>query len=210
MELVAVPGLPSPDIPIFQESNDDDDRGCIPYTEQGDYEWAVHLLEQREAKGKKASVPHQSGTRAERPHDLWHIDLCGPMTASLGGSLFMIMFVDSFSRWMKLCWMRRKSETLAFVKKFLADMSSTGVPRSFRMDNGGEFVRRDFIAFCDNTGIRRTYTAPGTPQQNGLAESAIWRVNKAGHPLVSRHAACSPRSTSPASPASDAMASDFG
>ncbi|CAB1098478.1 unnamed protein product [Ectocarpus sp. CCAP 1310/34] len=220
MELVAVPGLPSPDISIFQESNDDDDRGCIPYTEQGDYEWAVYLLEQREvpedpyelldlmfeagfanvfddvafavpvmapgkrpfsAKETKAGVPHQSGTRAERPHDLWHIDLCGPMTASLGDSFFMIMFVDSFSRWMKLYGMRRKSDNLAFVKKFLADRSGTGVPRSFRMDNGGEFVSRDFIAFCDNAGIRRTYTAPGTPQQNGPAESAIWRVNKAGH-----------------------------
>ncbi|CAB1112502.1 unnamed protein product [Ectocarpus sp. CCAP 1310/34] len=134
-----------------------------------------------QAKGKKAGVPHQLGTRAERPHDLWHIDLCGPMTASLGGSFFMIMFVDSFSRWMKLYGMRRKSDTLAFVKKFLADMSGTGVPRSFRMDNGGEFIGRDFIAFCDNAGIRRTYTAPGTPQQNGPAESAIWRVNKAGH-----------------------------
>ncbi|CAB1115173.1 unnamed protein product [Ectocarpus sp. CCAP 1310/34] len=134
-----------------------------------------------QAKGKKAGVPHQLGTRAERPHDLWHIDLCGPMTASLGGSFFMIMFVDSFSRWMKLYGMRRKSDTLAFVKKFLADMSGTGVPRSFRMDNGGEFIGRDFIAFCDNAGIRRTYTAPGTPQRNGPAEGAIWRVNKAGH-----------------------------
>ncbi|CAB1107751.1 unnamed protein product [Ectocarpus sp. CCAP 1310/34] len=134
-----------------------------------------------QAKGKKAGVPHQSGTRAERPHDLWHIDLCGSMTASLGGSFFIIMFVDSFSRWMKLHGMRRKSDTLAFVKKFLADMSGTGVPHSFRMDNGEEFVSRDFINFCDNAGIRRTYTAPGTPQQNGPAESAIWRVNKAGH-----------------------------
>ncbi|CAB1100171.1 unnamed protein product [Ectocarpus sp. CCAP 1310/34] len=83
----------------------------------------------------------------------------------------MIMFVDSFSRWMKLYGMRRKSDTLAFVKKFLADVSGTGAPRSFRMDNGGEFVRRDFIAFCDNAGIRRTYTAPGTPQHN---ESCHW------------------------------------
>ncbi|CAB1117636.1 unnamed protein product [Ectocarpus sp. CCAP 1310/34] len=98
--------------------------------------------------------------------------MCWPMTASLGQSFFMIM---------KLYGIRRKSDTLAFVKKFLADISGTGVPRSFRMDNGGEFVSRDFIAFCNNAGIRRTYTAPGTPQQNGPAESAIWRVNKAGH-----------------------------
>lgn len=47
------------------------------------------------------------------------------------------MFVDGYSRWMKLYGMRRKSDTLAFVKKFIADMSGTGVPRSFRMDNGG-------------------------------------------------------------------------
>ncbi|CAB1117587.1 unnamed protein product [Ectocarpus sp. CCAP 1310/34] len=133
------------------------------------------------AKEKKAGVPHLSGTRSERPDDLWHIDLCGPMKASLGGSFFIIIIVDSSSRWMKLYGMRRKSDTLASVNKFLADVSGTGVPRSFRMNNGGEFISRDFIAFCDNAGIGRTYTVLGTPQQNGPAESAIWRVNKAGH-----------------------------
>ncbi|CAB1101054.1 unnamed protein product [Ectocarpus sp. CCAP 1310/34] len=74
----------------------------------------------------------------------------------------MIMFVDSFSRWMKLYGMRRMSDTLALVKKFLADVSGTGVPRSFRMDNGGDFVSRDFIAFCDNAGIRATPSPPVT------------------------------------------------
>ena len=49
----------------------------------------------------------------------------------------MIMFVDSSSRWMKLYGMKRKSDILGCVKKFVTDMSGTGVPRAFRMDNGG-------------------------------------------------------------------------
>ncbi|XP_039128879.1 uncharacterized protein LOC120265009 [Dioscorea cayenensis subsp. rotundata] len=42
--------------------------------------------------------------------------------------------------------------------------------RTIRTDKGGEFLSREFEAFCENLGIRHELTAPYTPQQNGLAE----------------------------------------
>ena len=37
-----------------------------------------------------------------------------------------------------------------------------------RSDNGGEYV--DFIDFCAKEGIRRDWTTPYNPEQNGVAE----------------------------------------
>ncbi|CAB1098868.1 unnamed protein product [Ectocarpus sp. CCAP 1310/34] len=77
--------------------------------------------------------------------------------------------------------MRAKSDTLKFVQRFLADMNGMGTPGCFRMDNGGEFNGSAFISFCDAASIRREYTAPDTPKQNAVVESAIWRAMKGAH-----------------------------
>ena len=56
-----------------------------------------------------------------------------------------------------------------------------GVPRAFRTDKGTEYSNIMFVDFCNGLGIRREFTAPYTPQQNGPVESAISRAFKAGH-----------------------------
>jgi transposase InsO family protein len=39
-----------------------------------------------------------------------------------------------------------------------------------RSDRGGEFSSGDFKEFFDKHGIKREYTIPRTPQQNGVVE----------------------------------------
>jgi hypothetical protein len=39
-----------------------------------------------------------------------------------------------------------------------------------RSDNGGEYVSKAFTGFCAQEGIRREWTVPYNPQQNGVAE----------------------------------------
>ena len=134
-----------------------------------------------EAKGVRAGVPRRTTSRAARPMETAHIDLAGPYEASTGGSIYLIMLVDRASRWMRPYWMKKKSETTAYVKEFIADMNHIGLPRCFRTDNGGEFTGRSCVDFCDSAGIRREHTAPGKPQQNAVVESAIWRAMKGGH-----------------------------
>ena len=46
--------------------------------------------------------------------------------------------------------------------------------KCLRTDNGGEFKSDEFVKFCRERGIRREYTAPYSPEQNGIAE----RMNK--------------------------------
>lgn len=39
-----------------------------------------------------------------------------------------------------------------------------------RSDKGGELLNHDFSKYCDEHGIGREFTAPYTPQQNGVVE----------------------------------------
>ena len=134
-----------------------------------------------EAKGLRIGVPRRTASRARWPMETVHIDLAGPYEPSMGGSVYLIMFVDSASRWMRSYGMASKAETTKYVQRFLADMNDMGMPRCFRTDNGGEFTSRSYNNFCDSAGIRREYTAPGKPQQNAVVESAIWRAMKGGY-----------------------------
>ena len=132
------------------------------------------------AKGHRAPTPHHATRRATHPLGLVHINTAGPYPTSVGGSRYVVMFVDSASRLQRPYGVREKSAAaiLSVVKRFVADM---GVPRAFRTDNGPEYSNRMFVDFCNGLGIRREFTAPYTPQQNGPVESAVSRAFKAGH-----------------------------
>lgn len=46
-----------------------------------------------------------------------------------------------------------------------------GVPKHFRSDNGPEFIAQAVRKFLDDAGIDTLYIEPGSPWQNGYAES---------------------------------------
>ena len=93
------------------------------------------------------------------------------------------MFFDSASRLQRPYCVREKSAVaiLSVAKRFVADI---GVPRAFRTDNGTEYSNSMFVDFCNDLRIRREFTAPFTPQQNGPVERAISRAFKAGVPQL--------------------------
>ena len=100
------------------------------------------LLKQAKVKDmnhRQRGTGHQLPIIRQRaPRGRWslstHIGTAGPFPASLGGSRYIVMFVDSASRLLRPHGTRNKSAAaiLAVVKRFIAGM---GVPRTFRSDN---------------------------------------------------------------------------
>ena len=128
------------------------------------------------AKARRAPTPHHATRRATQPLGLVHIDTAGPYPTSLGGLRYV---VDSALRLQRPYGVREKSAAaiLSVVKRFVADM---GAPSAFRTENGTDYSNSMFVDFCEGLGIRREFTAPYTPQQNGPVESAISRALKDG------------------------------
>ena len=127
-----------------------------------------------EAIEVRTGVPRRTASRAEKPMETVHVDLAGPYDVSVGGSVHLIMFVDSTSRWMRPNGMIKRPEIITYVRKLVTNMNGMRRPYCFRTDNGGEFTSSHYVEICDSVGIRREYTAPGKPQLITVVQSAIW------------------------------------
>ena len=127
-------------------------------------------LEGKHFRQKKSKI---ATGRAERPLQLVHLDLCGPpFPPSLGGSQYFVMFTDDFSRYTWIFFMRNKSETFAYFKKFKADveLAFKCSIEAFRSDRGGEFLSGVFADFLQESWIHRELLQALTPHQNGVSE----------------------------------------
>ena len=105
--------------------------------------------------------------------EIVHTDLCGPIgIESYIGEKFFILFVDDYSRMMAVMYLRNKSEAFEKFKWYLARVEKEIGKRlkCLRSNRGGEFISHEFNNFCIERGIKRQVSAPGTPQQNGIAE----------------------------------------
>ncbi|GKV20502.1 hypothetical protein SLEP1_g30621 [Rubroshorea leprosula] len=94
-------------------------------------------------KQSRKSFPKQSQSRATRPLQLVHTNVCGPITpCSFGKNKYFLLFIDDYSR---KTW-------------------------ALRSDRGGEFTSKEFQEFCAANEVHHFLTALGSPQQNGVVE----------------------------------------
>lgn len=68
-----------------------------------------------EAKGVQAGVPQRTTSLVGKPMESVHINLAGPYEASVGVPRYLIMFIDSASRWMCPYRITHMSEATAYV-----------------------------------------------------------------------------------------------
>lgn len=125
------------------------------------------------SKQTRKPFPSKSNFAAKEKVELVHGDLCGPITPMTpAGNRYFMLLVDDFSHMMWVYMIKRKDEALCVFKKFkvLVEKELGKSIKTFRTDLGGEFCSKEFEEFCENAGIQRHYTAPYSPQQNGIVE----------------------------------------
>ena len=124
------------------------------------------------SKQVRKSFPQKSSFSATQALQLVHGDLCGPIDpATSGGSIYFFLLVDDFTRVMWVYMLKSKDEAFDVFKRFQVQVEDDNTKiKVFRTDRGGEFTSTEFKIYCEETGIERHYTAPYTPQQNGVVE----------------------------------------
>lgn len=125
------------------------------------------------SKQTRRPFPSKTSFSATRFLELVHGDICGPISPSTdAGNRYFLLLVDDYSRFMWVYMLKNKSEAFEVFKKFQAKVENGTSNRIgvFRTDRGGEFVSKEFTAYCEDRGIVRHFTAPYTPQQNGVVE----------------------------------------
>lgn len=89
-----------------------------------------------------------------------------------GGFEYFITFIDDYSRYGYIYLMRRKSECFEKFKEYRVEMEKRlgKCIKTLRSDRDGEYLLGDFRDYLTAKGITSQLSAPGMPQQNGVAE----------------------------------------
>ncbi|KAJ9560140.1 hypothetical protein OSB04_005300 [Centaurea solstitialis] len=126
-----------------------------------------------EGKQTRNSFPAQAIYKAKTRLELIHADLCGPITPpTASGNRYFLLLVDDFSRVMWIYLLKSKDEALSSFQKFrlLIENVTDEKVKTLRSDRGGEFLSKSFTMYCDETGLNHQFSAPYSPQQNGVVE----------------------------------------
>ncbi|KAI3735349.1 hypothetical protein L6452_14844 [Arctium lappa] len=126
-------------------------------------------------KGKQHKTSHKTKelNTISSCLQLLHMDLFGPTNVmSIGKKSYCLVIVDDYSRFTWVYFLRTKDETSGLIKSFILriENQTNQKVKIIRSDNGTEFKNLDLNNFCEEKGIERQYSAPRTPQQNGVAE----------------------------------------
>ncbi|GKA19241.1 retrovirus-related pol polyprotein from transposon TNT 1-94 [Tanacetum coccineum] len=126
--------------------------------------------------GKQAHASHKAKNVVSTTKclELLHMDLFGPSAVrSYGGNRYTLVIVDDYSRYTWTRFLKNKTEAFdqfeIFSKKIQNQLGCTIV--SIRTNHGREFDNEvQFREFCNANGITHNFSAPRTPQSNGVVE----------------------------------------
>nr|KAJ0204922.1 hypothetical protein LSAT_V11C500296580 [Lactuca sativa] len=140
-----------------------------------------------QGKQTKSSFKPKSCSSISVPLHLLHMDLFGPIPVrSVGGNKYTLVVVDEFTRFTWVVFLKKKShaaqEIFSLIRK---NETLTGLKvKQLRSDHGTEFRNSTLEEFCDHKGIGQNFSAPRTPQQNGVAERRNRTLIEAGRTLM--------------------------
>ena len=97
------------------------------------------------------------------------IDLVGPFPTATGGFQHMLTCVDTATRWPEAIPIR-STTSRTIIRCLTETFSRTGFPEKLMMDNGPQFVSKEFTRWLKRHGITHSKSTPYHPQGNGVVE----------------------------------------
>jgi transposase InsO family protein len=140
-------------------------------------------------KHRRMSFLHAAQRRATEVLELFHGDLCGPITpVTPSGKRYFLLLVDDHSRYMWVALLATKDEAPVAIRHIqaAAERKSGKQLCALRTDwgGGGEFTTAHFHEYFAELGVRRDLTASYTPQQNGVVDRRNQTVVRTARTLL--------------------------
>ncbi|KAJ9541984.1 hypothetical protein OSB04_028490 [Centaurea solstitialis] len=171
---------------LIFDALDEKEEICLISSVKNEEAWLWHT---------RSSHKTKSDPSFDQPLQLLHVDLCGPIAVqSLNGKKYILVLVDEFSRFTWVEFVRKKSHVpmlLINLLKRLQVFHGLQV-KVIRSDNCTEFKNSTIEEYLNSVGITHNFSAPRTPQQNGvverknrtIVEAARTTLNASGLPLT--------------------------
>ena len=123
---------------------------------------------------RKASRKENAGMSiaqlAQRPGQVFQIDIWGPLPESESGNVYLLTFMDTFLRWPGAVPIpNRNAETIAKViyEKIICEF---GMVDTILSDRGKELIAKGVTSMCKQFGIRKVETGGYNARANGCVE----------------------------------------
>ncbi|GKA02554.1 retrovirus-related pol polyprotein from transposon TNT 1-94, partial [Tanacetum coccineum] len=126
--------------------------------------------------GKQVHASHMAKNMVSTTKylELLHMDFFGPSAVqSYGGNFYTLVIVDDYSGYTWTRFLKHKNKGFDHFEILSKKIQvQKGCPIiSIRTDHGRKFDNEvQFRAFCDANGITHNFSAPRTPQSNGVVE----------------------------------------
>nr|GEY49579.1 putative ribonuclease H-like domain-containing protein [Tanacetum cinerariifolium] len=141
----------------------------------------------KKGKQHKASCKTKPVNSIDQPLFRLHMDLFGPtFVKSLNNKSYCLVITDDYSRFTWVFFLATEDETTPILKTILTGLKNqlSLKVKVIRIDNGTEFKNSDLNQFCGLKGIKREFSVPMTPQQNGIAKRKNQTLIKAARTML--------------------------
>ena len=104
-----------------------------------------------------------------------YLDISSMRKTSMGGRQHWVMFLDEATKYKKSFFLKKKNEQVEPIIDWIKALKVRQKiqVKIIRCDNAGENRVLERVSDKNESGIIFEYTAPGTPQQNGVVERAF-------------------------------------
>lgn len=131
-------------------------------------------------KARKKRRLGQSGNscvrkKARHKDHVWTWDFIHDRTAD-GRTLKWFAITDEYTRECLALEVGRSIKADRVLDILTNQFITRGVPKHIRSDNGPEFIAKEIRRFIEHTGLEMLYVEPGSPWENGYAESFFSRL----------------------------------
>ena len=91
----------------------------------------------------------------------WGLLSVKPISYSQLRRLHALNFIDDFSRYCWVYFLKHKSKVFGLFKVFKASVENQSGRRLkiLKFDNGGEYVKSDFIQYCEDAALYSLHTS---------------------------------------------------
>jgi transposase InsO family protein len=128
---------------------------------------------------KKRRLGHSGNScvrlKAEHKDHVWAWDFIHDRTTT-GRPLKWLAITDEYTRECLALEVDRSITAERVVEVLLNLFMTRGVPKHIRSDNGPEFIATAIRAYLERTDVEALYIEPGSPWENGYAESFFSRL----------------------------------
>ena len=102
--------------------------------------------------------------------DRWHIDILGPLAPSSEGHKYILVVVDSYTRWPEAFPLKNQTATEIGKVLYREIFSRYGAPRALLSDRGQNFMSKLVTAICQLFQVTRLHTSSYHPATNSTCE----------------------------------------